>query len=130
MKKIIFGTCVLMCILTSCQQTKQKVFELASEQVNKQCPIAVDDMTIMDSTAYSGKNNILTYYYTLSGEADNPAMSEQLKAALKQTLPEKIKNAEEMKIYREANVIFKYIYLSDKTKEELAQITITPEMYK
>lgn len=110
--------------------TKQKVFELAAEQVNKQCPITVDEMTRMDSTTYSGKDNTFTYFYTLSGKADDPTMSEQLKKSLEETLPETIKNTEEMKVYRESDVTIKYIYLSGKTKEELIQVTVTPDMYK
>ena len=126
MKKIILGACAVLFTLASCQQAKQKVFELASEQVNKQCPITVDEMTRMDSTTYSGKDNTFTYFYTLSGQADDPTMSEQLK----KSLPETIKNTEEMKVYRESDVTIKYIYLSGKTQEELMQVTVTPEMYK
>ncbi|AUI46746.1 hypothetical protein DW228_03325 [Bacteroides fragilis] len=130
MKKIILGACAVLFTLASCQQAKQKVFELASEQVNKQCPITVDEMTRMDSTTYSGKDNTFTYFYTLSGQADDPTMSEQLKKSLEETLPETIKNTEEMKVYRESDVTIKYIYLSGKTQEELMQVTVTPEMYK
>ena len=79
MKKIILGACAVLFTLASCQQAKQKVFELAAEQVNKQCPITVDEMTRMDSTTYSGKDNTFTYFYTLSGQADDPTMSDQLK---------------------------------------------------
>ena len=98
MKKIILGACAILFTLASCQQAKQKVFELAAEQVNKQCPITVDEMTRMDSTTYSGKDNTFTYFYTLSGQADDPTMSEQLKKSLEETLPETIKNTEEMKV--------------------------------
>ena len=130
MKKIILGACAVLFTLASCQQAKQKVFELAAEQVNKQCPITVDEMTRMDSTTYSGKDITFTYFYTLSGQADDPTMSEQLKKSLEETLPETIKNTEEMKVYRESDVTIKYIYLSGKTKEELIQVTVTPDMYK
>ena len=130
MKKIILGACAVLFTLASCQQAKQKVFELASEQVNKQCPITVDEMTRMDSTTYSGKDNTFTSFYTLSGQADDPTTSAQLKKSLEETLPETIKNTEEMKVYRESDVTIKYIYLSGKTQEELMQVTVTPEMYK
>lgn len=130
MKKIILGACAALFTLASCQQAKQKVFELASEQVNKQCPITIDAMTRMDSTKYTGSDNTFTYFYTLSGNADNTEIAGTMKAELEKTLPETIKNTEEMKVYRESDVAIKYIYLSDKTKEELFQVTVTPEMYK
>lgn len=130
MKKIILAACAALFTLASCQQAKQKVFELASEQVNKQCPITIDAMTRMDSTKYTGSDNTFTYFYTLSGNADNTEIAGTMKAELEKTLPETIKNTEEMKVYRESDVAINYIYLSDKTKEELFQVTVTPEMYK
>ena len=130
MKKIILAACAALFTLASCQQAKQKVFELASEQVNKQCPITIDAMTRMDSTKYTGSDNTFTSFYTLSGNADNTEIAGTMKAELEKTLPETIKNTEEMKVYRESDVAINYIYLSDKTKEELFQVTVTPEMYK
>ena len=58
MKKIILGACAVLFTLASCQQAKQKVFELASEQVNKQCPITVDEMTRMMHTLKSNAKAI------------------------------------------------------------------------
>lgn len=130
MKKLFSEHALFFSRLLLANRPKQKVFELAAEQVNKQCPITVDEMTRMDSTTYSGKDNTFTYFYTLSGQADDPTMSEQLKKSLEETLPETIKNTEEMKVYRESDVTIKYIYLSGKTKEELIQVTVTPDMYK
>ena len=66
MKKIITAVCLTVLVLTSCQQAKQKVFEIASQEVNKQCPMTIDEMTRMDSTSYTGGDNTFTYYYTLS----------------------------------------------------------------
>ncbi|WP_455590406.1 hypothetical protein [Bacteroides sp.] len=130
MKKIILGACAVLFALTSCQQAKQKVFELASEQVNKECPMTIDEMTTLDSTSYAGEGNMFTYFYTLSGVADDSAIVEQMKAELEKTLPETIKNTEDMKIYRESDVTIKYVYLSKKSGQELLQITVTPDMYK
>lgn len=130
MKKIILGACAVFFALASCQQAKQKVFELASDQVNKECPMTIDEMTTLDSTNYVGEGNVFTYFYTLSGAADDSAIVEQMKAELEKTLPETIKNTENMKVYRESDVTIKYVYLSQKTKQELLQITVTPDMYK
>ena len=130
MKKLFSEHALFFSRLLLANRPNKKFYELAAEQVNKQCPITVDEMTRMDSTTYSGKDNTFTYFYTLSGQADDPTMSEQLKKSLEETLPETIKNTEEMKVYRESDVTIKYIYLSGKTKEELIQVTVTPDMYK
>ena len=42
MKKIITAVCLTVLVLTSCQQAKQKVFEIASQEVNKQCPMTIE----------------------------------------------------------------------------------------
>ena len=76
MKKILSAVCLTVLTLTSCQQAKQKVFEIASQEVNKQCPMTIDEMTRMDSTSYTGGDNTFTYYYTLTGTADDPTIAE------------------------------------------------------
>lgn len=130
MKKLILVLCTAFFAITSCQQAKQKVFELASQEVNKQCPITVDEVTKMDSTTYSGKENTFSYYYTLSGAGDDPSIVESTKEYLEKTLPGTLKATKEMKVYQESNVTMEYIYLSSSTHQELFRIKITPDMYK
>lgn len=129
MKKIILGVCVVLLALTACQQAKQKVFKLASDQINKECPMIIDDMTTMDSTTYSDGSNTLTYFYTLS-DVDDPEMVELIKKEMEEVLPKTIRETEDLKIFRDAKVTFKYIYLSKENKQELFQITASPDMYK
>lgn len=130
MKKIIAAVCLAVFVLSSCQQAKQKVFEIASHEVNKQCPMIIDEMTRMDSTSYTGGDNTFTYYYTLTGAADDPNIAEDTQKHLTETLPGIIKKTEDLKLYREMDVTMSYIYLSDKTHDELFRVKITPDMYK
>ena len=130
MKKILTAVCLAVLTLTSCQQAKQKVFEIASQEVNKQCPMTIDEMTRMDSTSYTGGDNTFTYYYTLTGTADDPTIAEATQKQLTESLPEMIKNTDDLKIYREMDVTMLYVYLSDKTQKELFRVKITPDLYK
>ncbi|WP_455586342.1 hypothetical protein [Bacteroides sp.] len=130
MKKIISAICVAVLTLTSCQQAKQKVFEAASQQVNKQCPMTIDEVTRMDSTGYTGSDNTFTYYYTLTGAADNADIAEATQKHLEENLPGIIKTTDDLKMYRDMDVAMEYVYLSDKTHEELFRVKITPDMYK
>ncbi|WP_291587696.1 hypothetical protein [Bacteroides sp.] len=130
MKKLLSAVCLTVLTLTSCQQAKQKVFEIASQEVNKQCPMTIDEMTRMDSTSYTGGDNTFTYYYTLTGTADDPAIAETTQKQLAESLPEIIKNTDDLKIYREMDVTMLYVYLSDKTHKELFRVKITPDLYK
>lgn len=130
MKKIISAVCLIALTLTSCQQAKQKIFEIASKEVNKQCPMTIDEVTRMDSTTYTGDDNTFTYYYTLTGTADDPTIVEATQKQLAESLPEFIKNTDDLKMYREMDVTMLYIYLSDKNHQELFRVKVTPDMYK
>lgn len=130
MKKIITAVCLTVLVLTSCQQAKQKVFEIASQEVNKQCPMTIDKMTRMDSTSYTGGDNTFTYYYTLTGAADDPNIAETTQKHLEENLPGIIKNTDDLKMYRDMDVTMAYVYLSDKTQQELFRVKVTPDMYK
>lgn len=130
MKKIIFAACLIALGLTSCQQAKQKVFEIASQEVNKQCPMTIDEMTRMDSTSYTGGDNTFTYYYSLTGAADDPQIAEVTQKQLTENLPGIIKSTDDFKLYREMDVTMLYVYLSDKTHTELFRVKVTPDMYK
>lgn len=130
MKKIIFVACLIALGLTSCQQAKQKVFEIASQEVNKQCPMTIDEMTRMDSTSYTGDDNTFTYYYSLIGAADDPQIAEATQKQLTENLPGIIKSTDDLKLYREMDVTMLYVYLSDKTHKELFRVKVTPDMYK
>lgn len=114
----------------SCQEAKHKVLELAAQKANEQCPMIIDEVTQMDSTSYDATTNTFSYYYTLSGVADDPSMIEKMKSEMETTIPETIKQTEEMKMFSEMDVTMDYIYLSGKTKEELFLIKVTPEQYK
>lgn len=65
---------------------KAKVFEIASQEVNKQCPMTIDEMTRMDSTNYTDGDNTFTYYYTLTGTADDPTIAEATQKQLTESL--------------------------------------------
>lgn len=130
MKKIIFTACLIAFGLTSCQQAKQKVFEIASQEVNKQCPMTIDEMTRMDSTSYTGGDNTFTYYYSLTGAADDPQIAEATQKQLTENLPGIIKSTDDLKLYREMDVTMLYVYMSDKTHKELFRVKVTPDMYK
>ena len=42
-----------------------------SERENANCPRRIDSWTVMDSTLYDARHNVVHYYYTLSGRLDD-----------------------------------------------------------
>lgn len=129
MKKLLPLSCIVFAILGACQQTKPEVFEVASINTNRQCPMIIDEVTTLDSTRYHKPDNTFIYYYTLTGTADNPDSSANMSRYLQQNIPRLIKSSQEMEIYRKADVTIMYVYYSEKTKTEQLCLTITPEMY-
>lgn len=130
MKKIMLMLCVAVFALASCNQAKKKVFELGVQQFNQQCPMNLDAYTRADSATYLSKTDVVQYYYSLLGQADDKAVADQTKVSLESTMPATIKAMEELKPYREAGITFEYIYKSDKTKDEYFRVKVTPDMYK
>lgn len=130
MKKNILAIGLMLITLASCQQAKNKVMELASQEANKQCPMVIDEVTKLDSTTYNADENIFSYYYTLTGAADDSSAIESMKSEMEKAIPETIKQTEEMKIFREMDVTMDYIYLSGTTKQELFKVQVTPDQYK
>ncbi len=130
MKKLLLLSCAVITVLGSCQQTKPEVFEIASKQTNRQCPMIIDEVTTLDSTRYNKTSNTFIYYYTLTGKADNPDSSATMSKYLQENIPRLIKTSKEMEMYRKSDVTIVYVYLSEKTKKEQLCLTVTPEMYE
>ena len=129
MKKLLPLSYIAICMFVACQQPKPEVFEIASREVNRQCPMIIDEVTTLDSTRYLKGENTFIYYYTLTGNADNPETSESTFENLKETIPDLIKENREMEIYRNNKVTIVYVYLSERTQQRQLCLTITPDMY-
>ena len=130
MRKLLPLSCMVLTMLGSCQQPKSEVFEIASKQVNRQCPMIIDEVTTLDSTRYKKDDNTFVYYYTLTGKADTTEASTLYSENLKQTIPQQIKSSKEMETYRNNKVTIVFVYLSEKTQKEHLCLTVTPDMYK
>ncbi len=129
MKRTIFIAFVAVLALASCQQVKQKMFKMASEQTNKQCPMAIDEWTRMDSTAYYDDKNTFAYFYSLINLDEDSTSIASLKTELTKNIPEALKNTPEMKPYKDAGVTLQYTYFSNTTQKELFRLEFPAEKY-
>ena len=130
MRKLLPLSCMALFMLGACQQTKPEFFEIASQETNKQCPMIIDDVTTLDSTRYQKTGNTFIYYYTLTGRADTDSTATMLGSYLQQNIPQILKSSKDMDVFRKADVTMRYVYLSEKTKQEQLNLIFTPEMYK
>lgn len=96
-----------------------------AEQTNRSCPIRLNETVTLDSTRYEEKNNTVTYYYSVTGQLDDPAYMNTQHATFKQALMEAADNSAEMEDYRQFGTSISYIYISATTHRRLAEFSFT-----
>lgn len=101
--------------------------EVASE-INKTCPIMVDQDTRLDNTV-AMPNNIFQYNYTLVNMVKSEVNSEDLKNYIEPVLINTIRTNPDMKIYRDNKITLAYNY-KDKNGVFILKINITPDHYQ
>lgn len=98
------------------------------QSLNKKCPMMIDEGTRMDSVT-TGKGLVLKYNYTLVNLAEQLADTAAVQTGAEPSMLQMIKAEEDMKLFRERDVTFSYIYYNNKG-EYLLTIAITPDEYK
>lgn len=135
MKKILT---LLFIFLLSCSSLFSQVItfdvlkEIANEVNNSVCPVMVDEETRFDRCdALQDKDNLIIQYsytmvkYTLNLNDDIVT----LKSNMEKYLIDGVKNTESLKIFRDNNVIFQYVYYDNK-HEFVFNVKVTPLKYK
>ncbi|MFY7788388.1 MAG: hypothetical protein ACOVQA_11000, partial [Thermoflexibacteraceae bacterium] len=105
----------------------QAMMQAASE-INKSCPIMVDQETRLDNTV-ALPNNSFQYNYTLVNMVKSDVNIEALREYLQPIITNNIKTSPDMKLYRENKVIMLYQY-KDKNGEFIFKLTLTPDTYQ
>ena len=95
--------------------------------INETCPIYVDQQTRLDNTV-ALPGNIFGYNYTLVNMKAEYINGAELKAMMEPTILNSIKSSPDMKLLRDNNVIFHYIY-KDMSGVFIFKIIITPQQY-
>lgn len=117
-------------MLASCGQTKEKLIATGIEMINKQYPVQVDANTRMDSLIYNSGAQTVTFYASVTGNADNADVFAQMGDQLTTVMVEAVKNDNTLKLFKDNDLNIAYIYSSDSSKNELLKVLVTPEMYK
>ncbi len=100
----------------------------AASEINKSCPIMIDNDTRLDNTV-AMPNNIFQYNYTLVNIEKSEINIEELRRFIEPNVVNNVKTNPEMKGYKENKVTMAYFY-KDKNGEFLLKIDVTPEQYK
>ena len=128
---LLCGIAVLP-FITSCQESLEKrAAREAKEYTQKSCPTPERDYTIIDSLGFDLSTHTFIYYYTLTGTADNASGIEGHEGELHDVLIRAVRNNTSMKRYKEEGYSFRYVYRSQKNKnQKLYDTTITAEEYR
>lgn len=116
--------------LSGCHNSSSQArkFKQMAEKVNKDCPTRMSETITLDSTNYNEKKNIVSYFYSVTGELDNPNYMNTNYAIFKQALQDAVDNSVDMEEYRKFGTSVRYIYFSGSNKKQLAEFSfISPK---
>ena len=102
-----------------------KLIEKVAMETNKQCPMAINSETRLDSVTHPAQQTLAYFYTLLSIEKDSMSFEPEV---LEESLAQAIRDNKELEALRKLNVFFRYVYF-DKNSEFALRIEVTPEMY-
>ncbi|MUP39139.1 hypothetical protein [Labilibaculum euxinus] len=110
------------------EKVSEKVLMVTASELNKTCPVMIDNATRLDNTiALPG--NVFQYNYTLIDMSKDSVNIEELKAYLEPTIINFVKTNPDMQILRDNKVQVNYYY-KDKSGVYLFTISVKPEQYE
>lgn len=113
--------------LSSSDSLDKTMTKIANE-INKNCPLVVDEHTQLDNTV-AMPNNIFKYNYTLVNLEKGSFDEKQLKATIEPNIVNIIKTNPDMEYQRKHKTTLVYNY-KDKNGVFLFDITVTPKEYQ
>ena len=99
----------------------------AASELNKSCPIMVDQDTRLDNAA-ALPNNIFQYNYTLVNLDKSEVNIDTVKKYVEPGVINNVKTNPDLKVYRDNKVTMAYNY-SDKNGVFIIKINVTPDLY-
>ncbi|NDV57370.1 hypothetical protein [Bacteroides sp. 519] len=97
--------------------------------INKTCPTMVDEFTQIDSVAVPKGSRTIKYYYSISNIDEENLDLDIAYTEMREVLLNGIKTSSELKILKDNDVTFDYLYFN-KNREKLMEISISPAEYK
>jgi hypothetical protein len=129
---IVISAAIGYFVVNALLQTDSASFDAtlmqAADEINKVCPIMVDQYTRLDNTiALPGK--IFQYNYTLVTLTSADVQPDSLSSALRESIVNDVKTNPDMQAMRDNDVTVAYKY-NDMNGIFLTKIVVKPEDYK
>jgi hypothetical protein len=110
---------------------KKPLFDKAlmetANEINKSCPIMVDNETRLDNTT-ALPEKVFQYNYTLINITKDLIDIDEFQSAMEPTIKNLVRTSPDMKLMRDNNTTLKYFY-KDMNGEHLLTIWVKPEDY-
>lgn len=104
-----------------------KQMKKAAEEVNKKCPVVLDEYSRLDSASTIGDKSFL-YYYTLVDLEKSEVNLDTVNKYIRPYIINNVKTNPELKPFRNHQVTMDYNYY-DKNGVFVTKISVTPDMY-
>lgn len=118
---------VLTAVITTQLLSKKDIgYELVkmSEEINKNCPVMVDEATRLDSVSVVDSKSVQYNYSVMTINKDSLTVDlEEVKAFLKNNSQSNLDTIKQMELYREKKIPLNYHY-NDKNGKYLLDFTI------
>lgn len=118
MKKLIIFLAMLS-VFACTESLEDKAARDAKEYTEKSCPTPVVDNSSTDSITFDKQSKTFTYYFKLSGTADNPKTIEANRKKLYQIQQQALENNPSLKVYKEAGYNYRCVYRSTAHKDSV-----------
>lgn len=99
----------------------------AASEINKNCPMMIDNETQLDNTLALPDNKFM-YNYSLINYAIDELDIEELRKNIEPGIINNVRTNPDMKAYRDNEVTMVYSY-KDKNQEHLFKIEVSPALY-
>ncbi len=107
--------------------TFDKVLMKSASEINKSCPIMVDQETRLDNVI-ALTNNTFQYNYTIVSRQKDSIDLNVFEEYMKPLILNNVTTNPDMKVFRDNKVTMAYYY-KDKNGEFVTKISITPDQY-
>ena len=128
MKRIFIMSLVSLALASCHESLEDKAEREAKEYTRKNWPMKVAEGVVNDSMTFDRSTRTIHYYYSLTGDIDKDVANEEQLTA---NLVKIVKEATNIRKYKENGFSFSYTYHSTKNKGKvLYSHTITPKDYQ
>ncbi len=105
-----------------------KFMELKAAEINKSCPIMIDEYTRLDSASVMADNSF-QFSYTLVQMDASALNPDTVRKYMEPGIVEHVRLSPDMKLFRDSKITIVYKY-NDKNGEDVLAIQVPPDRYE